>query len=314
METAERRAGLKTLLMIILASMLGYAAYLQQQSPLCRALSGQPVNQGNSADIAFYSTDKGLEFAIAVKKGRTEIRHPAAADENNYYKRVAMKSIPNFASAPKNPNSFFEAACVFFNSETDLTNIEKTVLMQAVLREGMHETLKTDVFPVKMPVKRLAGRTYSVEIMNASGQPDLTCSVAAWLEEHGFRPVPVSGALARQEKTEIFAYGGRSAAEEIKSLACANGSAEICRISVFDKKNSVNAAIVIGSDYKKIFSETRFSLKKDSEKVNTTESKNTAAKKTDFNKKTSKNTQKRGSLQKKGIKNRQNVSKSAKKR
>lgn len=289
METVERRPGkinIAAAIILAFAFLLGYVSYLQQKSPLCRALSGQASYPGITPDILFQSADKSSSFALKIKEGGPEIQEKYSKDAD-FYKKIEIRDIPceneeiikkneksekkglfcrfsaenmrNFAEKwRKNPKNLLFAAEMFFSSETDMDMTEKISLSQAVLREGLGRSGKLKPLPLKLTRKEIASARYTAEIMNASGQNEASELAAAWLEQRGFNTVIVSGTLAKQEKTEIFSYGSNKAAEELKRLICPAGDSGICPISVFEKKNSIEAAIVIGSDYKKAFSGSVF--------------------------------------------------------
>ena len=272
---------------------LVYVSYIQQLSPLCRVLSGQTVHTDADSVVIVYFEPKKQEFAIRIsdtdieidtkynKKGdvfnkiilkericvknslqntkdekkiaKTE-KNNEKTSKNNEFCPFSAENIRNFLENWKNnPKNIYLASRLFSDSENDLNLVERISLMQAMLRGKNAKKGVSGENSLKTGKENIINRPYTVEIMNASENANAAVIAAAWLREKGFVPVIVPGMSAGHDKTEFFAYGSRNAAQKIKELLCGIKKEDNCRIIDFGAKDSVNAAIVLGRDFSKLF-------------------------------------------------------------
>lgn len=326
---------------------LVYASFIQQHSPLCRVLSGQEARIEADSAVIVYSGPEKQEFAIRISDAGIEIdtKYDKKGDVFNRIvlkEKICGKNISQYAENEKktakiekkdeksskniefcpfsaeniafflenwknNPKNFYLASRLFFDSENDLNLVEKITLMQAFLRGNSSKNGKFGEISLKSGKEKQKSISYSVEIMNASGNADAAVVAAAWMHEKGFNPIFVPGMTAGQDKTEIFAYGSKNAAQEIKELLCGKKE-DVCWIKEFGAKESVNAAVVLGRDFSKFFN---YKEKNKENSKNIAKKAENTAKNSKKNEKTAKNNAKR--QQNKAQKQKSNVKKPAKK-
>ena len=86
----------------------------------------------------------------------------------------------------------------------------------------------------------------------------MTAKAEEWLKLRGFVPFAVSGMMAAQKKTEIFSYGGKTAAE-LRNFICAGSAAEECcqlkdmPVRKDSSSEKIYTALVLGEDAGKFF-------------------------------------------------------------
>jgi hypothetical protein len=241
METDKRNSGKikKTILLVSAAALLLWISYIQQKSPLCRVLAGQPVINGENPVVAVDDNyilkivSGGIELEVISKKRNCVNCAPAKNEEIKFIKTGAVTADPEKAAAEFlsfsekwrcHPVFFVSAIKKTFGTEshagTNLSFIEKLSLLHIMLNQK-----KEDFTP---GTHKLLNENCGIEIINACGKKEMTAIASEWLKSHGFKPFAVSGMMAVQKKTEIISYGGKTAAGLRKFMCSESGKEECC--------------------------------------------------------------------------------------
>lgn len=193
METDKRSSGKikKTILLVSAAAVLLWISYIQQKSPLCRVLAGQPVINGENPVVAVDDNyilkivSGGIELEVISKKRNCVNCAPAKKEEIKFIKTGAVTADPEKAAAEflsfsekwrYHPVFFVSAIKKTFGTEshagTNLSFIEKLSLLHIMLNQKKEDFTPGTHKLLTVPGKNLPVADDKSETHDKSGSTD----------------------------------------------------------------------------------------------------------------------------------------------